>query len=41
MQTSPLIGALSRSRLAEAIVGNTANRVLDYVKSDLLIMHPG
>lgn len=36
-----VIGALSRSRLAEAIVGNTANRVLDYVKSDLLIMHPG
>ena len=36
-----VIGALSRSRLAEAIVGNTANRVLDYVKSDLFIMHPG
>lgn len=36
-----VIGALSRSRLAEAIVGNTANRVLDYVKADLLIMHPG
>jgi universal stress protein E len=36
-----VIAALSRSRLAEAIVGNTADRVLDYVKSDLLIMHPG
>ncbi len=33
-------GALSRSRLAEMIIGNTASRVLDYLKSDLLIIHP-
>ncbi len=33
-------GALSRSRLAEMIIGNTASRVLDYLKSDLLIVHP-
>ncbi len=35
-----VIGALSRSRLAEMIIGNTASRVLDYVKSDLLIVRP-
>lgn len=35
-----VIGALSRSRLAEAIVGNTAEAVLDYVKSDLYIIRP-
>jgi len=35
------IGALSRSRLKEAIIGNTAERVLDYVKSDLYIIRPG
>lgn len=35
-----VIGALSRSRLAEAIIGNTAERVLDYVKSDLYIIRP-
>ncbi len=35
-----VIGALSRSRLAELIIGNTASRVLDYVKSDLLIVRP-
>ena len=33
-------GALSRSRLAEMIIGNTASRVLDYIKSDLLIVRP-
>lgn len=33
-------GALSRSRLAEMIIGNTASRVLDYLKSDLFIVHP-
>ncbi len=33
-------GALSRSRLAEVIIGNTASRMLDYLKSDLLILHP-
>ncbi len=35
-----VIGALSRSRLSEAIIGNTADRILDYVKSDLLIVKP-
>ncbi len=35
-----VIGALSRSRLADSIIGNTANRVLDYVPADLLIVRP-
>lgn len=35
-----VIGALSRSRLADAIIGNTADRVLDYIKSDLYIVKP-
>ena len=35
-----VLGALSRSRLSEAIIGNTADRVLDYVQSDLLIVKP-
>lgn len=35
-----VIGALSRSRLAEAIVGNTADRLLDFVQSDLYILRP-
>ena len=35
-----VIGALSRSRLAEVIIGNTAERVLDYVQSDLYIIRP-
>jgi universal stress protein E len=35
-----VLGALSRSRLSEAIIGNTADRVLDYVKSDLFIVKP-
>jgi universal stress protein E len=33
-----VIGALSRSRLAEAIIGNTADRLLDFVHSDLYII---
>ena len=36
-----VMGALSRSRLIEAIIGNTAERVLDYAKSDLYIIRPG
>ncbi|MCH7817150.1 MAG: universal stress protein [Proteobacteria bacterium] len=36
-----VIGVLSRSRVSEAIIGNTADRVLDYIKSDLLILKPG
>lgn len=35
-----VIGALSRSRLAEAIIGNTADRLLDFIKSDLYIIRP-
>jgi universal stress protein E len=35
-----VLGVLSRSRLQEVIIGNTANRVLNYVKSDLLIVKP-
>lgn len=33
-----VIGALSRSRLAEAVIGNTADRLLDFVRSDLYII---
>ena len=35
-----VIGALSRSRITDSIIGNTANRVLDYVKADLMIVKP-
>lgn len=35
-----VLGALSRSRLAEAIIGNTADKLLNYIKSDLLIIKP-
>ncbi|MBL4820522.1 MAG: universal stress protein [Gammaproteobacteria bacterium] len=35
-----VLGALSRSRLSDAIIGNTADRVLDYIHSDLLIVKP-
>lgn len=35
-----VLGALSRSRLAEKIIGNTADRVLDYIKADLYIVKP-
>ena len=35
-----VLGALSRSRLSEAIIGNTADRLLNFVKSDLLIIKP-
>jgi len=35
-----VLGALSRSRLSEAIIGNTADRVLDFVHSDLLVIKP-
>ncbi len=36
-----VMGALSRSRLKEAIIGHTAARTLDYVAADLLIVKPG
>ncbi|MEX2131390.1 MAG: universal stress protein [Pseudohongiellaceae bacterium] len=35
-----VMGALSRSRLADALVGNTAERVLDYLDADVLIVKP-
>jgi universal stress protein E len=35
-----VLGALSRSRISDAIIGNTAEQALDYAKSDLLIIKP-
>lgn len=35
-----VMGAVSRSRFAEALIGSTAEQVLDYVKTDLLILKP-
>lgn len=35
-----VMGALSRSRLADALIGNTAEQVLDYLESDVLIVKP-
>ena len=35
-----VMGALSRSRLKEALIGNTAEQVLDYLESDVLIVKP-
>lgn len=35
-----VMGAISRSRLSEALVGSTAETVLDYVKTDVLIVKP-
>ncbi|MFM1896501.1 MAG: hypothetical protein RLZZ385_1575 [Pseudomonadota bacterium] len=35
-----IMGALSRSRLADALIGNTAEKVLDYLESDVLIVKP-
>ena len=35
-----VLGALSRSRISEAIIGNTADKVLDYINSDLYIIKP-
>ena len=34
------MGAISRSRLSEALIGSTAERVLDYIKTDILIIKP-
>lgn len=36
-----VMGAISRSRIREALVGSTAADVLDYVKIDILIVKPG
>lgn len=35
-----VMGAISRSRLSEAMIGSTAERVLDYIKKDVLIIKP-
>jgi len=35
-----VMGAISRSRLSDALIGNTAENVLDYIKTDLLIIKP-
>ncbi|NKB34022.1 MAG: hypothetical protein GKR91_13080 [Pseudomonadales bacterium] len=35
-----VMGAISRSRVSEALVGSTAEKVLDYIKTDILIMKP-
>lgn len=34
-----VVGLVSRSRLAEAVIGSTAERLLDRVPSDLLVLH--
>ncbi len=35
-----VMGAVSRSRLSDALIGNTAERVLDYLESDVFIVKP-
>lgn len=35
-----VMGALSRSRLADSLIGNTAEKVLDYLECDVLIVKP-
>lgn len=35
-----VMGAISRSRIREALVGSTAESVLDYIKTDILIVKP-
>jgi len=35
-----VVGAVSRSRLVEAVLGSTAERLLDRIPSDLLAVHP-
>lgn len=35
-----VMGAISRSRLSESLIGSTAERVLDYIKNDILIVKP-
>ncbi len=35
-----IMGAISRSRIREALVGSTAESVLDYIKTDILIIKP-
>ena len=35
-----VMGAISRSRLSDALIGSTAERVIDYMKNDMLILTP-
>ncbi len=35
-----VMGAISRSRIHEALVGSTAENVLDYLKTDILVIKP-
>ena len=35
-----VMGAISRSRLSEALIGSTTDAALDYIKKDLLIIKP-
>ena len=35
-----VMGVVSKSRLAEAMVGNTAQGVLDYLKADIMVIRP-
>jgi len=35
-----VMGAVSRSRFAEALIGSTAEMVLDFVKTDILLLKP-
>jgi universal stress protein E len=35
-----VMGAVSRSRWSEALIGSTAEKVLDYIKTDILLLKP-
>ena len=35
-----VMGAISRSRIRESLIGSTAEQVLDYIKTDILILKP-
>ena len=35
-----VMGAVSRSFMVDVFIGNTAERVLDYIESDVLIIKP-
>lgn len=35
-----VMGVVSKSRLAETLVGNTAEKVVDYMKADVLVIRP-
>lgn len=35
-----VMGVVSKSRLADALIGNTAEKVVDYMKADVLVIRP-